>query len=408
MNENPKEKKIDVKKILINMAQFHKNLNYYSYNFLNLFSINQDNYKENYMDYKFHFKPIVMLGNNQLQERKNSFPSSKNNNTKENYSERAKYYFNNIYKFICCMTSELSKLNLIINKPSIILENVSHNKDQESSNWGSRAISKVNLISLLFYNMIIYNEDDILREYLKNKVKMVPRYYFLSLLPNTNKKNSNQSIKHISKLPQVVEDEIKKVLKKNFTKINSFYFHIDKDKINLNIEYFPFKVMLEIPNILKDVTDFKKYKVYVFGLYENQNNCYKDTSSYILFEKIRSLFEIKLKFIHLNIYKKYARDNSVNKGEFILLFTLIGFIKYIYDYDEIFNTKCIICNKCIKYSLTEKCFFPPYYKILDYEKEKNQLMSKQKINNNNNICEKYNNYHFVHEECVMRLAVPAL
>ena len=96
MNENPREKKIDVKKILINMAQFHKNLNYYAYNFLNLFSINQDNYKENYMDYKFHFKPIVMLGNNQLQERKNSFPSSKNNNTIENYSERAKYYFNKI------------------------------------------------------------------------------------------------------------------------------------------------------------------------------------------------------------------------------------------------------------------------------------------------------------------------
>ena len=228
------------------------------------------------------------------------------------------------------------------------------------------------------------------------------------LLPYNNKQNANQNIKQISKKPQILEEEIIKIIKDNFTKINSIYFHISEEKITLNIENYPFKVILEISNILRDFKNFKKYKVLVFGFYENQKSCFKDTSNYFLFEKIRSLFVTKLKFIYPSVCERIARENLQNKGELILVQTIIEFVKYIYDYDKIFNTKCMICNKYIRYSLTEKCFFPPYYKVVDYEKEKNQLINKQKTNNNNSIHEKYNYYHFVHEECIMRLAVPAL
>lgn len=409
MNENSKDRKIDEKKILINMSQCYRNINFYVYSLLNLFSFGQDNHKENYMDYKYRFKPVViMLANNQIQERKSSSSSINNNYSIESYSEKAKKYFKNIYQCIYYMWQELSKLNLIINNPALLSKNINNTKDPESSNWGQQVISKVNLLSLLFYNMVIYNQDDILRDYLNGEVKNVPRNYFSLLLPYNNKQNANQNIKQISKKPQILEEEIIKIIKDNFTKINSIYFHISEEKITLNVENYPFKVILEISNILRDFKNFKKYKVLVFGFYENQKSCFKDTSNYFLFEKIRSLFVTKLKFIYPSVCERIARENLQNKGELILVQTIIEFVKYIYDYDKIFNTKCMICNKYIRYSLTEKCFFPPYYKVVDYEKEKNQLINKQKTNNNNSIHEKYNYYHFVHEECIMRLAVPAL
>ena len=406
MNENSRDRKIDEKSILRNMTTIHKNLNFYAYSFLNLFSINRDNFKENYMDYKYRFKPVeVIFGNTQTHERKSSVNSSSNNLTIENYPAKIKSYFENICKYICFMACELNKLNTIINNPENLSVNINNYKDQESSNNGSQIISKVNLLSLLFYDMIIYNEDAILREYLSGEVKMEPRNYFL-YLQSSNQLNQNN--KQIFKNTQLLEDEIKKVINDIFPNNYSYYFHIGQEKTSLTIDNFPFKVILEISNIPRDNKNTISYKVLVFGFYENNGRRLKDTSNFLLYEKIRSLFQNKLKLIYFYVNDMCRRDLQ-NKGELILFLTITEFLKYMCDYDKIFNTECKICNKCIRYSLTEKCFFPPYYKIIDFSKIKNQLITKQKPNNNSSEkTEKYNYSNFVHEECIKRLAVPSL
>ena len=85
--------------------------------------------------------------------------------------------------------------------------------------------------------------------------------------------------------------------------------------------------------------------------------------------------------------------------EFLVEF-LKKLVNYLYDYDRIFKIKCDFCGKLTKYSLAEKYFFPPYYKMY---KEREMPLSS----NNKNLIEVEKNL-FYHEDCFKKMANPSL
>ena len=104
---------------------------------------------------------------------------------------------------------------------------------------------------------------------------------------------------------------------------------------------------------------------------------------------MNNYFESKIYSILKSITEE---KKSIDIEKSIMIEFCKRFIYYIHDYNNLFNTKCGICNKIVKYSINEKCFYPPYIKIY---KERDSI----KINNEENI--KY----FYHEVCYKNMCL---
>ena len=92
--------------------------------------------------------------------------------------------------------------------------------------------------------------------------------------------------------------------------------------------------------------------------------------------------------------KQIKHNNNLENDIIIALFK--RFIYYISDYHYLFRIKCTVCCKNVKYSLQEKCFFPPFYKRYIIEDFNNKDKKKTEEN-----C-------FYHEECFRHKALPCI
>ena len=43
---------------------------------------------------------------------------------------------------------------------------------------------------------------------------------------------------------------------------------------------------------------------------------------------------------------------------------------WVNNYNDLFKKKCYFCKKTAVYSASEKCFFPPYFKFLEFDNDR--------------------------------------
>jgi len=180
----------------------------------------------------------------------------------------------------------------------------------------------------------------------------------------------------------------------------------------ITIEFFIFNIVINIPynkkfnafNFLYKIILFIKFKYYFpddpykrkkekelinISDYESKKRKILKNKNFFLINKMNNYFESKIYSILKSITEE---KKSIDIEKSIIIEFCKRFIYYIHDYNNLFNTKCGICNKIVKYSINEKCFYPPYIKIY---KERDSI----KINNEENI--KY----FYHDVCYKNMCL---
>jgi len=157
-----------------------------------------------------------------------------------------------------------------------------------------------------------------------------------------------------------------------FDNTNIFYLIIEVFGENELFNYnYPFNIYKKnIKNMLvKDIV----YKDFV-----NKNKTHQ--SKYLLFKKLTTIFQEKLKFI-IELKKLHLNSNRMNDQmlfQKIILESILIFLNYVNKYNNLFNKKCLYCNQISKFNKYEKNFYPPYYRFFEFDKERD---------------------HFYHEEC---------
>lgn len=178
--------------------------------------------------------------------------------------------------------------------------------------------------------------------------------------------------------------------------INFFFFNIFI-KIPINKEYNAMNFSNQIIILINYINNNKD------EFYINNNpidkseiilkKCLK-CKNFFLLEKLRNLFEMKIYYILKEI--TFEKNNLI-VGYETLIECCKRFILYIYDYNQLFKTRCGICEKIVKYSFNDKNFYPPYIKIYN---------EKEFVINDKN---KYKDAKlFYHEECFKKLDISNL
>lgn len=212
----------------------------------------------------------------------------------------------------------------------------------------------------------------------------------------------------------------------NIPKPNIFFnCEINNDKlINIiSIEFYNFNILIKLPQTYDNEFNYKACVLIIYKYdqtdyidlnkknklsdldklfhkkneleIENEfqkNNSLKYKNKYLL-TKIRILFYERIVFIIKNIMEEIDKDNRKIVGNTLIEFCK-RFIYFIRDYNNLFKTKCEICQKIAKYSFTEKCFYPPYIKIYEERNLNSNNISKSNL--------------FYHEECYRRINLPSL
>ena len=275
----------------------------------------------------------------------------------------------------------------------------------------------INLNYLLYKNLINNTNNFFLRQLIKNEMKNIEfqiriRNLNYNMQKNLESRHINEWIKEF--IINNFKDKIgEKQIKENGQYLHNIHFNCEIEPYKLvasiKIDILNFHIYIEYP-VQKDINTlflYNKIKVSFKFKYciedglESQNSLDKNRKyelndikekKFLLIEKIKKLFEERIYQINQAIYEE-AR-NILKKSYLNLLIEFCKrFIYYIYDYNKLFKTKCSVCEKVVKYSVKEKCFFPPYYKIY---RERNN-----KINEDNLKL-------FYHEECFRKIALPYL
>ena len=194
--------------------------------------------------------------------------------------------------------------------------------------------------------------NDIINEYINNGFKETqnqnqpnkndyPNIYF-------NFKESEQEYSaEISIRFYIFDINIKMPFNKTFNYQN--YFNKIKFSLERNINTF------QIENIISDISEDapKKEKYENLLLIKHLKEEFSNLS-YLLIGKI------------VNQHIQFSNQLNLNPqvvGKDTLIEFCKRFIYFIHDFNNIFKIKCSICGKSAKYSTTNKCFFPPYYKL---------------------------------------------
>lgn len=262
---------------------------------------------------------------------------------------------------------------------------------------------KMNFQFRFFKVSIIYQIDNYLRESFKNQRNIIA-----------------QALNKNKKLRQNSPDD-KPLAKKVLEYINSFYKdsnitfkcaipeQLNKNK-NINIPKMQ-NIYLCFINPLFELFFFLPYKTEVKINYferinfriksQHQNDLH--LHNYLLFKKLNIFFQNRIKYIFFYVSEETKKKNKISNSqyqvkiddEFLFEFAK-KFICYINGYKDLFRLKCNICKNIAKYSTTDKCFYPPYYKLFN----ERDVFSP----NSKSMDEKL----FYHEECFRLMANKAI
>ncbi len=179
------------------------------------------------------------------------------------------------------------------------------------------------------------------------------------------------------------------------------------EKVYINIKYWILNISIIIPyektyykNKFGNIECLLNYK---YDESIQEFNISKKKINFLLISKLQTIFNYRVIRIFFTILdeKKYLKENRDSLNDAILEFCK-RFLYYLSDYKDIFKTKCALCGKIVKYSLQEKCFFPPYYKIYKVREFKNSAEFRDKNNTEEN------SKLFYHEECFAKIAHPCI
>jgi hypothetical protein len=390
-----------------------KKIRHLIYNYLNYFSMKNKDYKEVYLNYKY------------------SFPSDNGTKNIEQNEEEIKKR-NEI--FCKNFENELSSMNRLLESLKEYIETSSRNNGISKSNqelirnidYQQKLFTKIyqnreigqrsDFLYIIFKAMINSNNDLYVRESVKSE-----RRSNLLLLRNKYIKPQRpiNDVERIDSPNEVIKDYITKNYKESNIKINIDIINIpskiySKSKLpipipkvaNINVNIGPLYLLISLP-YEREYSHNYRPTLFVNNIYLFEPKSIM--SKTVLFRKITNLLEFRfrpmLNFVYEEKRKKqnilFNNPNSPSvkiDKEFLVEF-LKKLVNYLYDYDKIFKIKCDFCGKLTKYSLVEKYFFPPYYKMY---KEKEMPLSQ-----NNKIIEVEKNY-FYHEDCFKKIANPSL
>ena len=389
------------------------------YNYINFLSCKTDDYKENYLNYKYNIqipnenKDISNINEEEIQKRNENFAKFIENELTKSYKE-----FENMNEYI------KNSKNLILNCNSRneqeIIKYFSSFKKKTLKSYQSREILlRSDFVSLIFKNMINKKEDSIVRDSVKNdrKANYFPRNkinklsrqnsenercndindYFKEFIKN-NFKESKIEIKINITSPQKNNSKFKILPQNRMQYNNSIYYNISQAQIN--IKNILFNIILSF-NLNKElIYNNHKFSISLKDEYDLSH------SDLILFKKVKCLLYERITSILNLIYEEKRRKMSNGNNNNIILFEeeilkefLIKFLNYIYDFNIINKTKCHLCQNIVKFSSSEKCFLPPFYKAY---KEKESLSINSKIENENE------HKLFYHEDCFRKIAASFL
>lgn len=313
------------------------------YEILNLYSLQQFYYKENFPIYN----EILKLDENE--------------NKIETNPEKL------LFELISCLTS----LNLILkelNSNSLkksFCDKTNNNIQEIISNEENIFCYDINMFltnnkmeSRIYHNFFFF-ENNIYRK-LKEKELLIEKYFKKLKIKYSQKKQKKSS----------------------------------KEYINIKIiVHNIFVILIEFPSNLSSFyeNDFEYiFKIEINGLFDSNN------INIQLYKKLSKILNSKFKQIMKEMKEFYNSNYDVK----ISLFEcFIQFLDYIYDYDKIFKIKCGKCFSRIKYISCFKYFSVPLLKIQETsENYKRKLINDveegKDMNNINKI------YNFFHEECI--------
>ena len=331
---------IDERNFLIISLDIISDIRTLLYEILNLYSLRQFHYKENFLIYN----RILQI------------------NDKENQIET------DPEKLLSKLEMNLSQLNSILkllNTNQII---ISYN-NKIISNEISKFLSRMNLISTKYNisNNYFFFDDNIF-QHLKKKQLLIEKY-FKNLKIKYSQKNKNR--KEYIQIKIIVHNlfSIIIMLPSNLSKFNKHDYQ-NKIRIIANGLFGPNNINFE----------------------ENPN--LNNYSNFQLFKNMTIIFNMKFKQITQNM-----NEVNFNYGQRISFFEcFIQFLDYVYDYDKIFNIKCDKCSNIIKYIPKYKIFSVPLLKVQEtdenFQKELiNDIEKENDINNTKKL------FHFFHQEC---------
>ena len=373
------------------LSKFNDNIKHirdYVYCIINLLSMKNKEYKENYHFYKSNLIPIKENNNTQI--------NTIEINTKfENLSENIINEVELMYSYL----NDFAQLNNSVrtfnnNRIGNINEAININKMRNKIYaLHLRIINRNDLVNLIIKNMIKKENKMISNMIMNERYKMNYHQTIKKSISNISahieewlNKNNNNKIK--------IQLSQKELYNKTFQHIIKFIFPI-------------FTIKIYLPLIGEDSKDLNnyKYKISIFSdnmEYDDEFNYYNSykykSSNLFLYQKIKVLFTNRINSLLKIINEEKRRKiKHINNNEF-LNEVLPRFMDYVKDYDNLFKIKCDICTYNLKYSITDKCFYPPYYKLyLSEDIISSKLKRKEKIPN-----------LFIHEECFRKIGLPSL
>ena len=405
---------INEKKVIENLEKIENKLRNSFYNILNLLSIKSEEYNENYNLYKFSIKP-----------KKEVITDINMNIIITNFEKYKNSHFNELQSF----NNFLNKLDSLYNPKKndfiIIFNNLEemykfYNTQKKIfllSKFYHELLNRSDLFKIMMKDIINSKEDLIIRNILISErfrgfiLKTSYQVKKDKLKLNQIKELLTKSIKDIFNELKI-KKENKPIILKNIQiyKYLKLEFKYIEHQLLVNIILPIFNILLKLPFNKK--YDLKKFTFFLL-IFGNEGNEYelnyryfnsdkKNTKKLLLYKKIESLFKKRIVSIaEIVLKEKRMENNNININTGItnneyLIDILQKFMDYTSDYYKLFKIKCNLCQKNVKYSYIEKCFYPPYYKIYS-EREISNLRNNEKTEN-----------LFVHEECFKKMALPSL
>lgn len=308
--------------------------------------------------------------------------------------------------------------HFIINVDNIIsfcISNKNYNKFYQRNNF----------YVILYKNIINFNYNYLLNQLIQNDIEFQEfqmiriRLSYLKLR-NLESKTINEIINEFIKnycRDKITEKQMKEIEKDKDKNPQNIYFNCDINTKNIisfayiNIKILNFHFYIKFPVKYYNPKNFfiltKACVRFINEMPDNPENLYdielfqmhdRKNKKFLLIDKMEKLIQKRI----FQINKSISKDiNNIKKEDNFLKEYLVEFCKrfiyYIHDYNRLFKTKCGICENIVKYSINEKCFFPPYYKIY-----RERSMRDFYKNNEDKI------KLFYHEECLRKINLPCL
>ena len=402
IKENKEIKEIKAEEIRLKIFNSINRIRYLTYNIIRIMSKKLDN--NNY--------DTIEINNNNKNEL---------NNNNININKELLTHWDNIKNTLEYLNNSLNlfKYTSYFNINDYYYKMISY-----SNNYKKSLFYRKNDFYILIFKDLINTLNN---KILKDIINAEKKYVEIQLSRIRFNKSMKEKIEDSKSINYYINEYIKNNLNeqlspKNEIKIpiQNIYFNceiitFEKESIaHITIEFCNFYILIKIPfnkqynvyNYLYKIYFLIRFKYYLsddpyhynkskeVGLINkldmelNKTKQLLKSKNYFLFNKMNNFLVAKIYVIIKTILDE-KKKIIVEKDVIIELCK--RFIYYIYDYNNIFKTKCGICNKIVKYSLSEKCFYPPYIKIY---KERDNFINK--INNEETKL-------FYHEECYKRL-----